>query len=140
MPFIEPKDPQDPNSAKHLEWLVRGTMKATFFFHDATLASTVSYGIFPSGFSSLMLKGLIGDGNFDDDIIGLDVFEEPLRQVSPSKRSLSVFLIPRERGGQQFDFTLSFFSDQTGFSNQDYKFLGDENPIGVRVPIKFVND
>ena len=135
MPFVGPNNPAEP---KPLDWLERGQMRGTFFFKDPTLASTVSYSIVPSSLSQFQIGGFIGDQNLEDDIFSLEPFEEALQLAPPTKRFLSVFLMPRERQGKPFTFFLSFFSHQPAVPNQDYEFRADGNPIGIRIPVRFV--
>ncbi|MCR9260899.1 MAG: hypothetical protein NXH95_14340 [Pseudomonadaceae bacterium] len=137
MPFTEPLNDAG-DAPKKLDWLLTGHMMGTFFFKDSSLVSTVRYGIMPSNLSSYLITGFVGDGNFEDDLFNMESFEPPLQQVAPAKRWLSLFLIPRERDGKDFDFSVVFFSDKSEFPNQEYEFKSDGNPIGLRIPIKFV--
>ena len=138
MAFVGPKDPNDGTKAKKMDWLRPGQMMGTFSFDDATLVQTLSFGIAPSNLTGYMVSGFVGDDSYEDDIFSLEQLETPLHQVSPAKRWLSVYLMPREKDGKEFKFYLSLFSDNTGFANQDYEFLSKGRPIGLRIPVKFV--
>lgn len=138
MGFTGPFSDDTESVPASMNWLLPGQMLGTFLFQDPTLHSTVRYRIMPSTLSGYALSGFVGDSDYEDDLFNMESFELPLQQVAPAKRWLSLFLMPREKDGSDFDFSVVFFSDRNDFPNQEYAFRSASGPIGIRIPVRFV--